>query len=468
MVNFQFASVSVLALASVALAHGSNDPTNNKRHAAYLQRMQMRDAAAPTAAVPGIPALSAITSGMPTATPSALFTSFAAGATPPVSGAPPLPTVSALSATKYPTPDVVPPTDSPLLTGWLNAVKAAQIPNWPQTKDGSCESDPQLIPNAGTNGSCWWTCGGCTRDTDVTACPTPNVWGVTYDDGPSDYTPQLLNDLNDNNLKATFYAVGSRVFYNPKTLQAEYMLGHQIAVHTWSHPALTSLTNEQIVAELGWTMIVIKEVLGVTPNTFRPPYGDLDDRVRAVAKAMGLTPSMWTGYGDDEFDTDDWMIPGGTSNGTSSYAAFNRILDLASKLTTGFIVLEHDLYQQTVEMAIGYFLPLAKTRNFTLKSLYECLGQSLASTYIETAGNSTTSSSTTSSGHSSSTISGSGTKATGSMTSTSKPSSSTGSLAEGQATTTPGAATARAMFSGSASLGVVSVLLVAVGAAALL
>lgn len=73
-----------------------------------------------------------------------------------------------------------------------------------------------------------------------------------------------------------------------------------------------------------------------------------------------------TGTGDDEFDTDDWKIPGGTANGTSSYAAFNRILDLASKLSTGFIVLEHDLYQQTVEMAIGYFLPLAKTRSFTV------------------------------------------------------------------------------------------------------
>lgn len=56
---------------------------------------------------------------------------------------------------------------------------------------------------------------------------------------------------------------------------------------------LASLSNEQIVAELGWTMIAIKNVLGVTPNTFRPPYGDIDDRVRAVAKAMGLTPSMW-------------------------------------------------------------------------------------------------------------------------------------------------------------------------------
>lgn len=40
-------------------------------------------------------------------------------------------------------------------------------------------------------------------------------------------------------------------------------------------------------------MVIIKRILGVTPNTFRPPYGDIDDRVRAVARVMGLTPIMW-------------------------------------------------------------------------------------------------------------------------------------------------------------------------------
>lgn len=77
-------------------------------------------------------------------------------------------------------------------------------------------------------------------------------------------------------------------------VQTEYMTGHQLAVHTWSHPSLTTLTNEQIVAELGWTKKVIKDVTGVTPNTWRPPYGDIDDRVRAIAAQMGLTPIIWT------------------------------------------------------------------------------------------------------------------------------------------------------------------------------
>jgi len=79
-------------------------------------------------------------------------------------------------------------------------------------------------------------------------------------------------------------------------LQAEHATGHQISVHTWSHRPLTTLTNEQIVAELGWTMKVIKDTIGVTPNTFRPPYGDIDDRVRGVAAQMGLTPIIWTQY----------------------------------------------------------------------------------------------------------------------------------------------------------------------------
>ena len=70
--------------------------------------------------------------------------------------------------------------------------------------------------------------------------------------------------------------MGSRSVESPKTLQVEYMSGHQVAVHTWSHPSLTTLTNEQIIAELGWTKKVIKDLLGVTPLYMRPPYGDIE------------------------------------------------------------------------------------------------------------------------------------------------------------------------------------------------
>jgi peptidoglycan/xylan/chitin deacetylase (PgdA/CDA1 family) len=197
--------------------------------------------------------------------------------------------------------------------------------------------------------------------------------------------------VNANDLKTTFFVVGSRVLSRPEMVISEYMSGHQISVHTWSHPYLTNLTNAEIVAELGWTMKVIKDTIGVTPRTFRPPYGDIDDRVRAVAAKMGLTPIIWTTGNGVIFDTDDWNIPGGRANGQTSLARFNTILETAEQLDTGFIVLQHDLYQSTVDLAVGYVLPMALNESspYTLKSLSQCLGWDESESYIETSSNDT-------------------------------------------------------------------------------
>ena len=179
-------------------------------------------------------------------------------------------------------------------------------------------------------------------------CPTQKDWGLTYDDGPSPDTPRLLTFLEDNNVKATFNIVGSRALSRPEMVQTEYMSGHQIAVHTWSHPQLTTKTNEEIVAELGWTKKVLTDITGVTPNSFRPPYGDIDDRVRYIALQMGLQAQMWTTASGNEFDTRDWEIVGGQVSAPDVYSNFETFLESAvSNLSTGFIVLEHDLFQQT-------------------------------------------------------------------------------------------------------------------------
>jgi peptidoglycan/xylan/chitin deacetylase (PgdA/CDA1 family) len=184
---------------------------------------------------------------------------------------------------------------------------------------GSCTSS--------NDSTCSWTCTRCTRSSDITACPDKNVWGLSFDDGPGFYTTNLLKYLDDQGLKATFFVVGSRAVTFPQVLREEYMSGHQIAVHTWSHPMLTTLTDEQIVAELGWSKKIIKDLLGVTPTMMRPPYGDIEcvelarplvpcsffsvfiisDRVRNISMAMGLTPVIWTSVGasgaNTTFDT---------------------------------------------------------------------------------------------------------------------------------------------------------------------
>lgn len=286
----------------------------------------------------------------------------------------------------YPPLDLLPDTNTTQVQQWIQEVKnsGVSIPDLQVSQPGGCSANPTLVTNTSR---CWWTCGGCTRSTDIVSCPDKFTWGLSYDDGPSPWTSSLLNYLNANNLNTTFFIVGSRAISRPDILQAEYMSGHQLSVHTWSHPYLTTLTTEQVIAELGWTKKAIKDITGVTPNTWRPPYGDVDDRVRAIAQAMGLTTIIWTLYNGQQFDTDDWHIDAGYPV-DQVIDNFETILDEASSMDTGFIVLEHDLWQQTVDVAVGYILPNALARKeFSLKSIIYCLHKPLEDAYIETNNN---------------------------------------------------------------------------------
>jgi peptidoglycan/xylan/chitin deacetylase (PgdA/CDA1 family) len=99
--------------------------------------------------------------------------------------------------------------------------------------------------------------------------------------------------LAKRNIKATFFVVGSRVAEDDTYLKEAYASGHQIACHTWSHPPLTTITNQQVVMEAYWCLKAVYDSIGVAPVYFRPPYGDIDARVRAVLQAMGLKVVVW-------------------------------------------------------------------------------------------------------------------------------------------------------------------------------
>ena len=72
-------------------------------------------------------------------------------------------------------------------------------------------------------------------------------------------------------------------------------LTDDIAVHTWTHPYMTTLTNLEVVGEFGWTMQLIHNSTGGrVPRYWRPPFGDSDERVRSIAKEVfGLTTVIW-------------------------------------------------------------------------------------------------------------------------------------------------------------------------------
>jgi hypothetical protein len=100
-----------------------------------------------------------------------------------------------------------------------------------------------------------------------------------------------------------------------------------------------------------------------------------DDRVRAISLAMGMIPILWTTSPGHKFDTNDWRVAGGSINGSTSFDTFQSILKDASTLDSGwvlfsgwsssshklpsFIVLQHDLFEITVDLAVGYTLDAA-------------------------------------------------------------------------------------------------------------
>lgn len=364
---------------------GSSSSSSGAPTTSFVSAASTSNSPVPTTPVgTTIPPLANITSGMATPSTVPVSATYSAGSTPLISGAPVLPTPFVFQAANWPAQDQIAPTNSAEVSQWMQELNGFNIPNITPTADGTCVGDPAAASQAASRG--WWTCGGFTRATDITACPNKLTWGVSFDDGPGFYTQELLNYLASKKLTSTFFVIGSRIVERPQVLVEEYMAGHEIAVHTWSHRPLTMLTTAQVVAELGWARKAIKDVIGVTPTLMRPPFGDIDDRVRAISLAMGMVPVIWTRTGTGAtFDTNDWKVPGGMVTGPQSFATFEAILGNATMLNTGFVVLEHDLYPQTVDLAIGYTLPAAMnfTPTLTLDSIGHCNGIPSTNLYRE-------------------------------------------------------------------------------------
>ncbi|CAO3575920.1 unnamed protein product [Absidia cylindrospora] len=252
----------------------------------------------------------------------------------------------------YPEAGVI-PTAKP---EWLDLLKKANI-----TKAPVYKVSPGKGPEPQHEGDpfCDWTFTGCFGKEDLYQCPK-GQWAPTYDDGPSEFSAKLYDELDKTNTKATFFMVGGQVAKFPELAQRAAKSNHEVAMHTWSHNYMTSLTNEQIVAELKWNEQVIKEVTGVSPRFFRPPYGDIDNRVRDVAKALGFTAVIWT------HDTNDWaMTEDKTFDPKWVDGNATKWANEAATAEIGGVSLEHDLYKETVDAAVRILPTLGKAYKLT-------------------------------------------------------------------------------------------------------
>jgi peptidoglycan-N-acetylglucosamine deacetylase len=135
----------------------------------------------------------------------------------------------------------------------------------------------------------------------ASSAPAKTV-ALTFDGGPSGFTPKIEHILQrKGGIKATFFWVGSRISGYEKVVRRVNRRGHEIANHSWTHTHLTRLSAGAIHSQLARTNRRLTQLTGERPTLFRPPYGDLNRRVRRIARGLGLRTVLWGA------DSIDWM-----------------------------------------------------------------------------------------------------------------------------------------------------------------
>ncbi|GAW02877.1 carbohydrate esterase family 4 protein [Lentinula edodes] len=226
----------------------------------------------------------------------------------------------------------------------------------------SVKTQPPASNYSSDDPDCWWTYSLCTEPklsglpVDISAAPEPSTLGYGFDDGPNCSHNAFYDFLLNQNQKATFYYIGSNVADWPLEAQRALADGHEICAHTWSHPYMTTFSSEAAFAELWYSvrllMQMIKLAVGVTPTCWRPPYGDVDDRIRSIAHALGLQTIMW-GY-----DSEDADINGQSITDQTVVTNYNNFITTASNGTfnfTGAIILTHELNNFTMSEAVQFY-----------------------------------------------------------------------------------------------------------------
>ncbi len=157
---------------------------------------------------------------------------------------------------------------------------------------------------------------------------------MTFDDGPGPQTtPRLLDILKERGIKATFFVVGQNAAEYPDIMRRMASEGHEIANHSWSHPALTKLGTESFRKQIENTNDTIARITGKRPVLMRPPYGATSSLLnKRLSEEYGLKVILWS------VDPLDWR-----------YRNSNRVYSFIVQNTQpGSIILTHDIHATTV------------------------------------------------------------------------------------------------------------------------
>jgi peptidoglycan/xylan/chitin deacetylase (PgdA/CDA1 family) len=180
---------------------------------------------------------------------------------------------------------------------------------------------------------------------------------LTFDDGPSIYTPKVLAILNRSHVHGTFFEIGQQVAGNEAIMNKILDSGDELGDHTWSHVAFPGF------GQIASARRAIERATGFQPCLFRPPYGSFNSGTVATAKRLGMSTIVW------DVDPRDWSTPG-------TAVIYSRVV---SATHPGSIVLMHDgggPRGETVA-ALPRIIRSFKSRGYHMVTVSQLLGQPL-------------------------------------------------------------------------------------------
>ena len=175
------------------------------------------------------------------------------------------------------------------------------------------------------------------------------AWGV-------DYTDQLLDIMEKNDIKCTFFAVEFWVKKHPDYVKKIVEAGHEMGTHSRTHPYMSSLSKEQIVDELTTSKEAIEGITGQKVTLFRPPYGDYNNLLIDTCKELALFPIQW------DVDSLDWK----------NLSATEIALRVVNGVKNGSIILCHNNGLHTAESLPLIFSTL-KNRGYDFVPISELI-----------------------------------------------------------------------------------------------
>lgn len=180
---------------------------------------------------------------------------------------------------------------------------------------------------------------------------------LTFDNGyENGYTEKILDVLKKEEVPAAFFVTGHYLETAPELVKRMAKEGHIVGNHSWSHPDLTTVSDEKIVEELEKVRKKTEELTGTkTMKYLRPPRGIFSERTMAVAKKQGYTHALWS------LAYVDWN----TNQQKGAQYAHDNIM---SRIHPGAVMLLHTVSKDNAD-ALESVIKDLKKKGYTFKSL---------------------------------------------------------------------------------------------------